>query len=118
MAKRPKVLSRPILPVTDMSRAIEFYRALGFEVAAYDASYAWVREDGVELMHLRQVGVLDVVTNATSAYLHVQDADTWYARIVAVLGGRVAPVTNMPWDMREFSFADPSGNMIRVGQNL
>ena len=118
MAKRPKLVSKPILPVSDIASSIDFYRALGFDVAAYDAGYAWVHEGDLEFMHLRQVEGLDVAANAASAYLHVQDADTWFARIDAVLGGRVAPATNMPWGMREFSFADPSGNLIRVGQNL
>jgi predicted enzyme related to lactoylglutathione lyase len=118
MARRPKLIAKPILPVNNMAKAAAFYRSLGFDVADYDPSYAWVEEDGEEIMHLRYAEGLNVATNAASAYLHVQDADKWYARVTAVLGGKVAPVVNTPWQMREFTFADPSGNMIRVGQNI
>ena len=119
MARRAKLTARPILPVGDMARTSEFYRLLGFEVAEWDDGYAWVREDGEEVLQLRVVDGLDLVANPSSAYLQVHDADRWYARIAGALGASgISPISNKPWDMREFSFTDPSGNLVRVGQNL
>lgn len=114
---RPSV--KPILPVNDMDAAIGFYRNLGFEVTSYDDGYAWVRNCGWELWHLRLVAGLDPAANSASAYLHVADVDAWHAAIVTSADGHVATdVSDTPWGMREFSFTDPSGNLVRIGQNI
>jgi predicted enzyme related to lactoylglutathione lyase len=108
---------QPILPVVDMADAIEFYRQLGFAVTSYDADYAWVQHCGWELFHLRHIGDLDPSTNVTAAYLHVGDVDAWHGAMAGAAGGGVVGVPEtMPWGLREFSFSDPSGNTIRVGQ--
>jgi predicted enzyme related to lactoylglutathione lyase len=115
---RPDLVAKPVLPVDDMARAVEFYRSLGFRVDAYDAGYAWVHEGDAEFLHLRLVVGLDVGSNAASVFLHVQDADAWFARVAAALGDAVGAIADMPWKMREFAFTDPFGNLVRVGQTL
>ncbi|HET8777117.1 MAG TPA: VOC family protein [Candidatus Limnocylindria bacterium] len=105
---------QPILPVAEMDSAIAFYRRLGFNVEAYDAGYAWVSLDGVELLHLRLVPELEPRSNAASCYFHVPDADAWHAQWSS--GGLdVDPPSDQPWGFREFAVADPSGNTLRVG---
>lgn len=111
------VVPKPVLPVADMELAIEFYRRLGLDVAAYDDGYAWVRHRGEEVVHLRGVPDLDLAANRTGAYLHVQNADAWWEAMGA-MGVSIGRVADMAWGMREFSFTDPSGNVVRVGQNL
>ena len=111
------VVPKPILPVADMEAAIGFYRQVGFDVASYDDGYAWVRHRGEEVVHLRNVPDLDTAANRSSAYLHVHDANAWHEAMGA-MGATIGPVADMAWGMREFSFTDPSGNLIRVGQNL
>lgn len=107
-----------MLPVVDMAEAIEFYRSLGFEVVAYDEGYAWVRHSGWELFHL----VADEPRAGRSVaglYLHVADVDAWQAALAASdADTAIGAVTDMPWGMREFSFSDPNGNVIRLGRNL
>jgi len=112
-----RVVIKPILPVTDLASAVAFYRSIGFDVESYDDAYAWVNEGDGDIMHLRTVDGFDRSTNHTSAYLHVQEADAWHKRVST---GDAAPteVADMPWGMREFSFTDPDGNLIRVGQNV
>lgn len=34
------VVPKPILPVADLSTAIDFYRQVGFDAASYDDGYA------------------------------------------------------------------------------
>ena len=85
------------------------------EVEAYDDGYAWVQHRGNEMLHLRALPGLDIGANEASAYLHVQHVDEWHAAMVA--SGRVGDVADMPWAMREYSFVDPSGNLVRVGSN-
>ena len=115
-----RAVPKPILPVTDMVEATACYRALGFEVEAYDDGYAWVRHAGAEVLHLRRVDGLVPSANAASAYLHVEAVDGWHAAIAGAEapGVVVGEVADMPWRMREFSFTDPSGNLVRVGSNL
>ena len=106
----------PILPVRDLEEAAEFYRSLGFEVANYDLTYAFVIFDGHEAMHLRSVPNLDPSLNETSAYIHVADADATRAALGTDRG--VGNVEDRPWGMREFSINDPSGNTIRIGHQI
>ncbi len=110
---------KPILPVADMGTATAFYRGLGFDVSTYDAGYAWVNHCGWELFHLNAVPGLEPGAVAAAAYVHVDDADGWRAALAATgNGAEIGLVADMPWGMREFSFVDPSGNVIRIGQNL
>lgn len=55
--------------------------------------------------------------NAASCYLHVTNADSWHAALMDA-GVGTGPITDQPWGMREFAVVDPSGNLIRIGQNL
>ena len=109
---------KPILPVVDLAAATEFYERLGFEVAAYDDGYAWVRHCGWEWFHLRRVDSTD--GNRASAYLHVADPDAWHAGMLAASGGtaELGAVADMPWGMREYALDDPDGNHIRIGCNI
>ena len=117
MSGRPSV--KPILPVADMPATVAFYRRLGFEVSAYDDGYAWVRHCNWEVWHLIGSDGLDPATNAAAAYFHVDDADAWRSAMARAAGDdTIGDVADMPWGMREFSFTDPSGNLIRVGQNI
>lgn len=116
-ANRPRIVVKPILPVASMDPALAFYRQLGFDVRSYDSGYAWVLDGGEEIFHLREVAGLDAELNASSCYLHVGDADKWHAAWVAA-GVSVGTIADQPWSMREFMITDPSGNLIRVGQNI
>lgn len=117
VAKRPTV--NPILPVHDLDVAIAFYRSVGFAVTAYDSGYAWVRTCGWEFVHLALAPALEPGGSTAGVYIHVTDVVAWHRAI-----GENAPdatiraIADMPWGMREFSFSDPSGNVIRIGQNL
>ena len=108
------VAVQPILPIATMEPAITFYRRLGFEVTPYDPDYAWVTWEGHELLHLRHVADLDVAANASSCYLHVDDASEWHARLTTS-GLEIGAIADETWGMREFSVKDPSGNLLRIG---
>ena len=112
-----RIAAKTIFPVADMGEAITFYRSLGFIVEPFDADYAVVRHDDHELLHLRLVSGLDPGTNEASGFLHVSDADDWHQRWTGD-GVAIGEIADRPWAMREFSFTDPSGNLLRVGHNL
>lgn len=111
-----RIVTKIIFPVRDLTEATAFYRTLGFEVEAYDETYAWVRHRGEEVLHLALHAGLDPAANAAAGYFHVQDTDRWHAAMAASIEAP-APV-DQPWGMREFALRDPSGNLLRVGANL
>ncbi len=119
MATNPgtPIVTKIIFPVAEMATAVEFYRRLGFEVMAYDETYAWVRHDGGELLHLSLEPDTQRNANRAAGYFHVQDVDAWHEAWTAA-GVELGPVGDRPWQMREFALRDPSGNLIRIGQNL
>ncbi|MEM7321729.1 MAG: VOC family protein [Actinomycetota bacterium] len=119
MAEIPteRIVTKIIFPAADMAAAIAFYRGLGFEVESYDDGYAWVRHRGEEILHLARAADLAADHNRAAGYVHVQDVDAWHAAWTAA-GFPVGPVEDLPWQMREFRITDPSGNLLRVGQNL
>ena len=111
------LVTKAILPVSDMAESLAFYRRLGFEVETDGAEYAWVRHDGEEVLHLRYSSSLEESSNESAVYFHVADAGVWHSTL-RQQGVAVGDVEDRPWGMREFSLVDPSGNLIRVGHNL
>lgn len=116
---KPDRLS-PVLPVAELSAAVERFRVLGFEVRTYegDALYAFASRGPVEI-HLSQVHDLDPTTNSTALYLYVDDADATYAswRLADVKGRLVAP-SDTDYGLHEGAYADPDGNLIRFGSPI
>lgn len=110
-----RAVAKPILPVSDMPRALAFYADLGFDVRPYDAEYAWVRHCGDEILHLR----LDEGAAGAAqfgVYLHVSGAERWHATLQE-RGAAVSALVDEPWGMREFHLVDPFGNLLRIGGN-
>lgn len=111
-----KIVTKIIFPVSDMDEASAFYRTLGFQVESYDSGYAVVTNGGEEVLHLSLVSELDGQANHAAGYFHVQDAADWHAAWSST-GLEIGPIVDHPWQMREFALHDPSGNLLRVGQN-
>jgi uncharacterized glyoxalase superfamily protein PhnB len=117
----------PVLPVRDVAAALATYRALGFEVDAYDEPgvstpedpiYAFLRWGPVEL-HLSRYRELDPKSNTSACYLYVDDADALYAQwSAAQVEGRLRPPEDTPYGLRELEYVDPDGNALRVGSPI
>jgi DNA-binding MarR family transcriptional regulator len=108
----------PILPVGDLSAALEHYEGLGFKTDSFDADYGFANWRGLSI-HLAVRPGHDPATNQTSAYLQVPNAGAVEAAwSKAGLGGVTRPVEETPWGMLEGSHTDPDGNVIRFGSPL
>ena len=106
----------PILPVTDLTVALEHYRRLGFSVRAYDkGGYGFATLDQVEI-HLGVIPPGKASTPA-SAYLFVDDADK-LARVWSASGADVRVPADTEWGMHEGVVIDPDGNIIRFGSPM
>jgi catechol 2,3-dioxygenase-like lactoylglutathione lyase family enzyme len=101
----------PIFAVSDLPRAIEHYKKLGFEISEYDEAYAFAHRDGLTL-HLH---LTDAPTPGCGLlYLHVDDANSLADEWRTVDASLVAP-EDVPWGKHETSHTDPDGNTIRFG---
>lgn len=120
----------PILKVTDMERAVQFYGStLGFVTDfRYDASsdgptYVGMSLDGhqIHLSTFAGDGVLGAI-----AYCYVDDVDALFQKFLAAglktPGNPDSPVEDGPvdqtWGMRELYVRDPDGNTLRFGSPL
>jgi hypothetical protein len=109
----------PIFSTTDVGRALEHYRKLGFATEAYaGGGYGFALRDRVEL-HLGEVDRLDPVTNTSACYLHVADADALYAEWNAAgVAGQFRAPTDTDYGLREGAHVDADGNLLRFGSPL
>jgi uncharacterized glyoxalase superfamily protein PhnB len=107
----------PILSVTDLAEAIDYYeRVLGFQVAwrwGEPPRLASVCRDRVEL-NLSQSS--EARPAASKVYFPMAGVDAYYDDIT-VAGAKVAvPLADRPYGMRDFRIVDPSGNELSFGE--
>jgi len=113
----------PVLPVSDMTRAIVLYQQLGFDVESYDggAFYAFAQRGEVHL-HLSLVDNIDPLTTMVSVYLYVDDAKALFAEWrevgAAESGGRLHTPSDTDYGLTEGAYVDPWGNLLRFGSAI
>lgn len=110
----------PIFSVSDLSRAIDFYRdRLGFDLAwswGEPPDIAAVCRDGIEITLTQRAG--SKPTGAAQIYLSVSGIDDYYAGLLSAGVTIVIPIGDRPYGMRDFRIADPSGNELSIGQAI
>lgn len=104
----------PVLPVSNVRRAIEFYESLGFEVVATYDEYAIVNFEGAEV-HLARMDGIDPRNTMSGAYLRVDDAAAVHRRWIDAGAREIQPVATQPYGITEFATEDIDGNLWRVG---
>jgi uncharacterized glyoxalase superfamily protein PhnB len=107
----------PLFAAADVAKAAEWYRdKLGFRIVSLypDHGYAIVARDDIEI-HFWTCNDRRVAEN-TSAYFRPDVVDGLSAAMAqAKEGGRISPVENRAWGMREFYVWDPEGNLLKFG---
>ena len=115
----------PILPVRDISVALAQYEKLGFNGRKYtppgpDAIpiYGFLERDGLQF-HLALSEELDPHRNSTAVYTYVDDPDALFREWdLAAPAGCLEPPEDREWLMREMTYVDPDGNLLRIGRPL
>jgi catechol 2,3-dioxygenase-like lactoylglutathione lyase family enzyme len=117
----------PIIQVTDMQRALDFYCSslgficeFGYPVPLTGPAYVGLSLDGHEI-HLSSFG--GPAVGGTATYLYLDDVDTLFSRLrragLKTPGDPDSPVEEGPvdqtWGMREFAVRDPDGNKLIFG---
>ena len=112
-------LNQVTLAVTDIDRAVEFYRRLGLHQIVADDHYArFVCPDGDATLSLERVHA--VPPSATTVYLECDDLDDMVARLEASGVAFDHPPVDQRWLWREARLRDPDGNplcLFHAGEN-
>lgn len=111
----------PILPVRDLTRAIDFYERLGFTAKRYRDGdfYAFIQRDGRDL-HLSKTPELDPEKNFVRVYFYLREGTAAALEAQSRAAGMtiVEPLAPHEWKMKEFVLQDPDGNRLIFGESL
>ena len=111
----------PVLPISDLTSAIDFYHRLGFTSKRYRDGdfYAFIQRDGHEL-HLRKFTTLNVEQNPTSVYFYLIEGTAAALEAEFRASGITIrePLAPREWKMNEFVLNDPDGNQLVFGENI
>ncbi|KAL2133770.1 hypothetical protein VTI74DRAFT_1707 [Chaetomium olivicolor] len=114
----PKLQSiAPVFSTSNLTRWLDHYRALGFEVRRYGDEYGFASRDGIEL-HVSVNADHDPARTAGCAYVYVDDADALHALWSVVQGGRGPAPLDTDYGLREGGHIDPDGNLLRYGSPI
>ena len=111
----------PKLPMTDMTRTLEYYVGkLGFEdIGAHDyPDYLILRKDAIEI-HFFLFSELNPLENYGQVYIRSNDIDADYEAMRVSQAG-IHPngaLQTHPWGQREFHMLDPDHNLLTFGQS-
>jgi hypothetical protein len=106
----------PIMPTTDIARTRQHYERLGFTADVID-DFMMTKRDDIELFFSLSLEH-DPKRTASCVYVRVADADTLHAHWQAADIPGLRQLRNTHYDMREFAYVDPDGNMILFGSRL
>jgi hypothetical protein len=112
-----EVRASPVLPVSDLDRALSHYAALGFLTSRWSEDYGFAAWHGLEL-HLSVREGHDPLRTASAVFLHVADPDAVFAQWSAADVGRDLAPEDKPWGVREGAHVDEDGNLLRFGGPL
>jgi catechol 2,3-dioxygenase-like lactoylglutathione lyase family enzyme len=106
----------PAIPVTDLERALRFYRdILGFTVAFTNGnppSFAVIKQGSAELHLTAQ----NSKAGAAHAHLLVDDLDTIHERCLQAGAEVRQPPKVQEWGLRDIVVADPDGNTFEIAE--
>lgn len=108
--------TRPVLFVSDIDRAIEWYAQIGFkEVFRNDRVYA-VLQIGAHFIHLgTKMDPLEV--GHAQAVMELRGVDAYYAYCTSQGATIHRGLEDRFYGMRDFQVRDPDGNLITFGEH-
>ena len=115
----------PILPSRNLKETVDFYQRLGFTNRSgqdYQDIYVIMCRGTLEL-HFVPIPEFVASESYAGCYLRVMNVDALFQEFKGLQlpsDGipRLGAIADRPWGMREFYIVDPSGNLLRIGQDL
>jgi len=115
--------SGPHLPVKNLTATLDYYRdVLGFyEEWRWGETDGGIRRDDMQLLFVHDTGFTDQINNSTyrlNLVWFVDNIDEIFSEY-KLRGIEIAsPLTDYPYDLREFAFIDINGYYIRVAEMI
>jgi predicted enzyme related to lactoylglutathione lyase len=107
----------PILLVSDLQRALDFYqRVMGFEpgwIAGEPPRIASVCRDSIEIMVRKEA-----TPTRSQIYIGVDGVDEYHQRLSAAGAKVTVPLDDRHYGIRDFTIEDPDGNFIAIGEPI
>ena len=112
---------KAFVPAREMTLALAFYSALGFEIPWSSEDLAYVRYGKTSFL-LQKFFVAEHAGNFMM-HLLVENVDDWHKHVVGSgvverFGVRLSVPEDRPWRIRDFTLTDPTGVLWRIGQNI
>jgi uncharacterized glyoxalase superfamily protein PhnB len=109
--------ANPVLEVSDVSRAIAYYRDV------FGLSPSWMWEDRIGGVHSGHSSIEIYVSRAekpspSRLAVFVDDADAAHERYRTAGAEIVDELKTQPWGLRGFTVRDPDGNLVDVAQQV
>jgi uncharacterized glyoxalase superfamily protein PhnB len=109
--------ANPVLEVSDVSRAIAYYRDV------FGLSPSWMWEDRIGGVHTDHSSIEIYVSRAeqpspSRLAVFVDDADAAHERYRTAGAEIVDELKTQPWGLRGFTVRDPDGNLVDVAQQV
>ncbi|RXH56091.1 VOC family protein [Granulicella sibirica] len=117
-AQSPVILIAPVLPVSDMARALAFYAKMGFIVQTANKEYAVLFWRHAHL-HLSVRETEPCTASCCGAYFYPPPGtlDALQAEFIKAGVPISSPLAMRPWHMNELTVNDPDGNLLRFGEH-
>ncbi len=109
----------PVLHVSDLVSAIEFFQAIGFECEwkwGDPPCYAGCYSGTDQVIHLQQRE--GVAPGATELYLQVESAEQFLEVCKSAGHTILVPLADQQYGMRDFTVEGPDGIRVTFGQEL
>ena len=109
--------ANPVLEVSDVSRAIAYYRDV------FGLIPSWMWEDRIGGVHTDHSSIEIYVSRAeqpsrSRLAVFVDDADAAHERYLTAGAEIVDELKTQPWGLRGFTVRDPDGNLVDVAQQV
>ena len=104
--------------VRSLDRAIDFYRAMGFQLLGRKDGFATVAWEGHQLFLDERPAHRPPQSPQANVRIMVPDVDAWWHRAIEMGAHVLAPIADREYGLRDFTITDPDGFGVRFGTRI
>jgi catechol 2,3-dioxygenase-like lactoylglutathione lyase family enzyme len=104
--------------VRSLDRAIDFYRALGFQLLGRKGGFATITWEEHRLFLDEHPRYEPPAAPQANVRVMVPDVDAWWRRATRIGARVLAPIADRYYGLRDFTIADPDGFGIRFASRI
>jgi catechol 2,3-dioxygenase-like lactoylglutathione lyase family enzyme len=104
--------------VRSLDHAIDFYRALGFQLLGRKGGFATITWEEHRLFLDEHPHYEPPAAPQANVRVMVPDVDAWWRRATGIGARVLAPIADRYYGLRDFTIADPDGFGIRFASRI